>query len=59
MDKGQRMKGQSDNRCWLQNEEHGIDAEASWNLKGNQNKEQKMVYDNQQVKACMDDYQWI
>ena len=41
MDKGQRMKGWSDKRCWLWNKEDRIDAKASWSLKGNQNKRTK------------------
>ena len=32
------MEGQSDEGCWLQNKEHGMDAKASQSLKGNQNK---------------------
>ena len=37
-DRGWRTEGWSDKGCLLQDKEHGIDAKASWSLKGNQNK---------------------
>ena len=29
-------RGQKDEGCWMWDMEHGIDAKASWSLKGNQ-----------------------